>query len=253
MSTDSFLTPNLYQIIFGASDKKLFPSNFNECNKYKIWESIDQNDVKVTRWYKEFLPFFGEYISGRYHHQRREKDQDQVIEQISRFNDNGYAIYNVFSTANSETFFSFIASVQNDVPIINIHMNLTKVMLFDMQYDTSKVASLDLQLVSGSMFGLDGTGHYKAKLIKGDMVKGDEPIIDAKIYDPDTTKSLSIIFNELVPRLMNITSLTRSNELLQRLYNYYINEQLFRTTASSMTSVFSFFNLSGNIGNLKFE
>ena len=49
-STDSFLTPNLYQIIFGASEKSLFPSNFNECNKYKIWESIDKNDVKVNRW-----------------------------------------------------------------------------------------------------------------------------------------------------------------------------------------------------------
>ena len=66
-STDSLPTPNLYQIIFGASDKNLFPSQLNECNKYKIWESIEQleKDQKITRLYKDFLPFFGEYIGGQ--------------------------------------------------------------------------------------------------------------------------------------------------------------------------------------------
>ena len=55
-STDSFLTPNLYRIIFGGSDKILFPSQLNECNKYKIWQSIDHgwdrqwtNDIKINR------------------------------------------------------------------------------------------------------------------------------------------------------------------------------------------------------------
>ena len=259
-STDSLPTPNLYQIIFGASDKNLFPSQLNECNKYKIWESIDQleKDQKITRWYKDFLQFFGEYIGGQYHYYPRDRQEDQVVEHLTSFNDNGYTIYNCFLTPNGETFFAFITSVQNDGPIINIHMNMTK-WLFGTQYQPiSKVGSLDLQLGNG-------TGQYSARLIKSkdlklirlkdlkDLAKGEEPIIDATIYDPETTKSLSIIFYELVPRLMKLTSLTRSNELLQRLYNYYINEQLFRTTASSMASVLSFFNMSGNIDNLKFD
>ena len=259
-STDSLLTPNLYQIIFGANDKNLFSSQLNECNKYKIWESIDQIEKgrKITRWYKDFLQFFGEYISGQYHYYPRDRQRDHVVEHVNSFNDNGYTIHNGFFAPNSDTFFAFITSVQNDGPIINIHMNLTK-LLFATQYQPiSKVASLDLQLGNGA-------GQYSARLIKGkdlgltrlkdikDLAKGDEPIIDATIYDPETTKTLSIIFYELVPRLMKITSLTRSNELLQRLYNYYINEQLFRTTASSISSVLSFFNMSGNIDNLKFR
>ena len=78
-STDSFLTPNLYQIIFGASDENLFPSQLNECNKYKIWESIDQNDKKITRWYKDFLQSFGEYINGIYDYYPRESQRDQEL------------------------------------------------------------------------------------------------------------------------------------------------------------------------------
>ena len=230
-STGSFLTSNLYQIIFGASDKNLFPSNFNECNKYKIWESIDQNDVKITRLYKDFLQLFGEYVSGQYHYYPRERQhKSQVVEQIISFNDNGYIIHNGFPTANSETSFDFVTSVEKDGSVININMNLTKIMLFDMQYSTSKVASMDLQLH-------DGLGHYCAKLIKGDFVKGDEPIIDATIYDSGMTKSLAVIFDELVPRLMKITTLTRSNE-----FGY-----------SSMASILAYFNMSGNIDNLEFE
>ena len=179
------------------------------------------------------MQFFGEYIGGQYHYYPREgQNKSQVVEQIITRNRKGYTIHNAFSTANSETVFAFILSFQNEGPITNIHMNLTKTMLFDMQYDTSKVASLDLQLE-------DGKDHYRAKLIKGDLLKGDEPIIDATIYDAGTTKFLYIIFYDLVPLLMKMTSLTRSNELF----------------SNNMTSILQYFNMSyilHIIGNVKF-
>ena len=222
-SADSLLTPHLYQIIFGARD---FTTHSNECNKYKIWESIDRNNVIVTRWYKDFLQFFGEYVTGKYHYYSRERQNlSQIVEQIINFDENGYVIHNSFSTWISNTFLGLITSVQNDGPLMKIQMNLTKTMKVDMQYYTSLEASLDLQLH-------DGLDHYSAKLIKGDVVEGGEPIIDGTIHDSRSAKTLFVIFSKLVPSLMEVTSLTRSN-----------TESIIDI---NMPSILSYFNIANN-------
>ena len=231
-STDSFVAPHLKSIIQGVSDLSL---QSKECNKYKIWEFIDQNDSKITRWYNDFLQFFGEYVTGNYYYYPREREQQnesQVAEQIINFNDNGYVIHNIFSTWISDTFLSLITIVQNDGPRMNIQMNLTKVMKIDMQYYQSVEASLDLQLH-------DDLDRYSFKLIKGDLVDDDEPIIDATIYDSETAKTLFVIFNKLVPSLMKVTSLTRSN--VRSIMDV------------NMTSILSYFSMLGNINNYEFE
>ena len=123
--------------------------------------------------------------------------------------------------------------VQNDGPLININIKLTN-MKFDMnlKYYDSVEAILDLQLH-------DGLDRYSAKLIKPDSVDGDKPIIDATIYDSRTAKTLFIIFNKLIPSMMKVTSLTRSNA-----------ESIMDI---NMASIWSYFNMLGNINNFEFE
>ena len=229
-STDFSLTPHLFPMFFGASDSTL---QSDECLKYKIWEFIDHNDQKVTRWYKDFLQFFGEYVTGKYYYYPREQqNKSQVVEQIIYFIDDGYVINNSFSTPSSNTFMGLSARGPNDGPLVNIQMQLNQTMLADLQYHKSVEANLYLQLH-------DGLDRYSAKLTKTDAVDGDKPIIDATIYDSKTAKTLSIIFNKLVPSMMKVTSLTRSNA--ESIMNI------------NMASIWSYFNMLGNINNLEFD
>ena len=229
-STDSSSTPHLLPIIFGESD---FTLHSNECNKYKIWESIDRNDEKITRWYNDFLQFFGEYVTGKYHYYPRERqNKSRVFEQIIDFIDSGYVIQHSFSTPISNTFMGLMTWVQNDGPLMKINMKLTKTNLVDLKYYYSVEAILDLQLH-------DGLDSYSIKLIKADLADGDKPIIDATIYDSRTAKTLFIIFNNLIPSMMKVTSLTRSNA-----------ESIIDI---NMASIWSYFNMLGNINNFEFE